>query len=195
MRRRSGLALIAGGLIAAAFGSSATPVPQGLIGSFRWRMDDPRFGGFSGIAVTPDGRGFMALSDRGAFTTGRFVRDGAGRITDVTAAPLRLLRGTGAAPLSHDRADSEGIAVARDGTVYISFEGRRAARVLRYRTIDAAAENLPVPEAVGGRGPALSGLAIPAWGLGPAVRDPPAGRISCGVGGHRPRRAVLSARA
>ena len=147
MRRRTGLALIAGGLIAAAFGSSATPVPQGLIGRFRWRMDDPLFGGFSGIALSPDGRAFTALSDRGAYTTGRILRDAAGRITDVSAAPIRRLRGAGAGPLAADRADSEGLAIARDGTVYVSFEGRRAARVLRYATIGGAAENLPVPEA------------------------------------------------
>lgn len=147
MRRRTGLALIAGGLALAAFGGSATPAPQGLIGSYRWRMDDARFGGFSGIAVTPDGAGFTAVSDRGAFTTGRFQRDGAGQITSVEAAPLRRLRGVGEGPLAPERADSEGIAVARDGTVYISFEGRRAARVLRYAAIDGPAENLPVPEA------------------------------------------------
>ena len=131
----------------AAFGGSATPAPPGLIGTYSWRMDDARFGGFSGIAVTPDGMGFTALSDRGAFTTGRFRRDRAGRIIGVTAAPLRLLRGTGEGPLAPERADSEGIAVARDGTVYISFEGRRAARVLRYARLDGPAENLPVPEA------------------------------------------------
>ncbi len=110
-------------------------------------MDDPLFGGFSGIALTPDGLGFTALSDRGAYTTGRIVRDGAGRITGVNAAPIRRLRGAGAGPLAADRADSEGLAIDRDGTVYISFEGRRAARVLRYATIDGPAENLPVPEA------------------------------------------------
>ena len=146
MRRRTGLALIAGGLIAAAYGSSATPAPQGLIGSFRWRMDDPHFGGFSGISLTLDGRGFTALSDRGAWTTGRILRDAVGRITDVAAAPIRRLRGAGAGPLADDRADSEGLAIARDGTVFISFEGRGAARVLRYATIDGPAENLPVPQ-------------------------------------------------
>ncbi|MGQ0564006.1 MAG: esterase-like activity of phytase family protein [Gemmobacter sp.] len=147
MRRRSGLALIAGGLVAAAYGSSATPAPQGLIGSFPWRMDDPRFGGFSGIALSPDGGAFTAISDRGAWTRGRFRRDGAGRITQVSADPIRLLRGAGVGPLAAERSDSEGLAVARDGTVFVSFEGRGAARVLRYATIDGPAENLPVPQA------------------------------------------------
>ena len=148
MRRRSGLALIAGGLVAAGFGSSALPAPPpGLIGSFTWRMDDPRFGGFSAIALTPDGRQFTALSDRGSFTTGRLIRDATGVITDVAAKPLRLLRATGSSPLAQGRNDSEGIAVARDGTVYVSFEGRGAARVLHYKQIDGPAENLPVPGA------------------------------------------------
>ena len=147
MRRRSGLALIAGGLIAAAYGGRATPAPQGLIGSFRWQMEGPLFGGFSGIALSPDGRAFTALSDRGAFTTGRILRDAAGRIMDVTAAAMAKLRGAGAGPLDPSRADSEGLAIARDGTVYVSFEGRGAARVLRYASLHGPAENLPVPQA------------------------------------------------
>ncbi len=162
MRRRSGLALIAGGLIAAAYGGSATPAPQGLIGSYGWRMDDPRFGGFSGIALSPDGLRFTAISDRGAYTTGRLQRDAAGRITAVAAAPIRRLRGAGPGPLAAERADSEGLAIARDGTVYVSFEGRGAARVLHYATLDGPAENLPVPDAFRRmqRNSALESLAI-----------------------------------
>lgn len=162
MRRRSGLALIAGGLIAAAYGGSATPAPQGLIGSFDWRMDDPRFGGFSGIALSLDGLRFTAISDRGAYTTGRLQRDAAGRITAVAAAPIRRLRGAGPGPLAAERADSEGLAIARDGTVYVSFEGRGAARVLHYATLDGPAENLPVPGAFRQmqRNSALESLAI-----------------------------------
>ena len=166
MRRRTGLALIAGGLIAAAYGSSATPAPQGLIGSYPWRMDDPGFGGFSGLALSPDGLRFTALSDRGAYTTGVIRRDASGRITDVSAVPIRRLRGVGPGPLAAERADSEGLAIARDGTVYVSFEGRGAARVLRYATLDGPAENLAVPDAFRRmqRNSALESLAIAADG-------------------------------
>ncbi|HMO08540.1 MAG TPA: esterase-like activity of phytase family protein [Paracoccaceae bacterium] len=141
MRRRSGLALIAGGLAALALRGGATAASQhGFRSAFRWRMDDPLFGGVSAIHVFPGGARFLVVTDRGAWTEGRIARDAAGHIAAITAAPMRLLRGTGEAPLAEGRTDAEGIAVAQDGTVYVSFEG--PARVLRYARPDGPAENL-----------------------------------------------------
>lgn len=111
------------------------------LGTTSWRSPDPRLGGMSAIELSADGTRFTALSDRGAFTTGRFARDARGRITAIEAAPLNLLKGAGDAPLRARRADSEGLAIAADGTAYVSFEG--ATRVLRYPRLDGPAENLP----------------------------------------------------
>jgi hypothetical protein len=163
MRRRSGLALIASGMAALAFAGRATPgLPVGMIGATPWQMDDPRFGGFSAIHVTADGLRFTALSDRGAFTIGAFRRDSGGSILSVRAEPLRLLRGLGVSPLRGNRRDAEGIAITRGGTVYVSFEGVEAARVLRYARIDGPAENLPTPDrfASFGLNVALEALAV-----------------------------------
>lgn len=107
-------------------------------------MNDPLFGGISGIHVFPGGLRFAAITDRGAWSEGRIARDGQGRITGVTAAPWRLLRATGITPLAEGRNDSEGLAIAADGTAYVSFEGRSAARVLRYARLDGPAQNLPL---------------------------------------------------
>lgn len=146
MRRRTGLALIAGGALALAMrGGAVAAPPAGFRGAFRWRMEDARFGGLSALHVFPGGARFLVISDRGAWSRGRILRDGEGRIAAVKAEPFRLLRANGPDPLADGRNDSEGIAVAPDGTIYISFEGLRAARVLRYRSIDGPAENLPVP--------------------------------------------------
>lgn len=145
MRRRSGLALIAGGFAALALrGGAAAGPPPGYLGSFRWRMDDTRFGGISGLHIFAGGARFAAISDRGAWTEGRISRNAGGRITAVTAAPMRLLRALGTEPLAEGRNDSEGLAIAPDGTAYVSFEGKGAARVLRYARLDGPAANLPV---------------------------------------------------
>ncbi|HEX9859326.1 MAG TPA: esterase-like activity of phytase family protein [Paracoccaceae bacterium] len=146
MRRRSRLAVIAGLVLALGLDSSAGPPPlAGFLGTFVWRGDDPRFGGMSAIELAADGSRFAAISDRGAWTEGRLLRDAAGQISGIQAAPLQLLRGRGESPLARLRADSEGLAIAPGGVAYVSFEG--AARVLRYNTLGGPAENLPSPPA------------------------------------------------
>lgn len=146
MRRRTSLALIAGGLATLALRGRAAAGPA-FLGAFDWRMNDPNFGGFSAIHVYPGGTRFLAVSDRGWWTEGRLVRDSAGRITQVAADPLRPLMATTTEPLAEARRDAEGLAVAPDGSVYVSFEGRRAARVLRWARLDGPAQNLPTPDA------------------------------------------------
>lgn len=165
MRRRSRLGLAAGLLFALGLEGSATPSPpEGFFGSFNWSEPDPRFGGFSAIELFDDGAGFIALSDKGVAVAGKLLRDKTGRITGVQAGGLITLRGDGSGPLKAGRNDSEGLALAADGSVYISFEG--AARVLHYATLDGPAENLPLhPDfRLMQRNSALEALAIDADG-------------------------------
>lgn len=109
--------------------------------SYRWTSDAPAFGGFSALSLSADGKRFTAINDRGRWLQGQIQRDAGGRITGVQTTPLRGLRGQGDAVLTGIRADSEGMAIAPDGTVYVSFEG--VARVLRYDTLAGPAANLP----------------------------------------------------
>lgn len=141
-------------------GSASPSPPPGFFGAYPWRMPDYRFGGLSGLEVANNGLDFIVLLDRGAFTRGHITRDTEGRIVSVQAEPIRLLRDNGDQPLKPQRADSEGLALAEDGTAYVSFEG--VARVLRYRDIAGSAENLPVAEAFRTlqRNAALEALAI-----------------------------------
>ncbi len=144
MQRRAFLALTAGfGLLAGLQGSASPVPPAGLLSDVVWTMDDPCFGGLSAVEVQADGLGFVALSDKGAFVRGRFTRDGEGRIIRIDARPMMPLKGQGEEPLRPGRTDSEGLAVAPDGSAYVSFEG--PARVLRYATLEGSAENLPTP--------------------------------------------------
>jgi hypothetical protein len=143
MRRGSFLSVIVGLVLLAGLEGSASPTPPpGFLDAFTWRKNDPRFGGFSGLELSQDGSRYIALSDRGAFTQGRINRDAGGRIVSVTAEPVQRLKGTDNAPLPVKQADSEGLALAPDGSVYVSFEGR--ARVLHYPKLGGPAVNLPI---------------------------------------------------
>lgn len=124
-------------------GSASQTLSAGFIGAFAWQMEDDLFGGLSAIELSDDGLSFVVLSDRGAFTRGTFLRDANGVIIDIIADPISPLRGKGEDPLEQGRNDSEGLAIAPDGTAFVSFEG--IARVLRYDSIDGPAINLPTP--------------------------------------------------
>jgi hypothetical protein len=143
MPRRSIIAIGAALLLAIGLEGSASPThPPGFIGSFLWSApDDPLFGGFSAIEMTDDGSAFTSISDRGSFVRGLITRDPDGHITAIDTGPVQRLKGLGQAPLTARRTDSEGLAIAPDGTAFVSFEG--VARVLRYADLAGSAENLP----------------------------------------------------
>lgn len=135
------------------------------LATYIWRDDTPRFGGFSGIELSQDGLRFHALSDRGTIWWGQVERDGDGRITDMQIEGHNRLRDTTGKPLPEGTpADSEGIAIAPDGSILISFEGR--ARVTRYDTPDSPAQQLPSPPAFKKmqRNSSLEALAVTADG-------------------------------
>lgn len=145
MRRRSVLAITALLLVVGPALRAGPGGPATYVSSLTWQSDDPLMGGMSAIEIAQDGVGFTTLSDRGAITTGRLVRDDAGLLSRIEAAPLIKLQGKGRALLAKERADSEGLAIADDGRIFVSFEG--AARVLQYDRIDGPATNLPRPDA------------------------------------------------
>lgn len=142
MLERNFLGLTLGLLVILGMQGSAGPVPpRGLVGDFAWTGTGALFGGFSALHLTPDGAGFVALSDHGAWVEGQFQRDAGGSIIGVTNGTVTPLMGRTGKPLVGGRTDSEGLAIAADGTVFVSFEG--PARVLRYAHLGGNAENLP----------------------------------------------------
>lgn len=165
MPRRPVLALTAVILLSVGLqGSAEQPHAPGYVGAFAWAMDDDAFGGISGIEMADDGLSFLAISDRGGWTRGTVTRNATGQIIGVDARPIRFLRGRFEASLDSGRNDSEGLAVAADGTIYVSFES--VARVLRYDAADGPARNLPTPREFGRlqTNSALEALAIDAEG-------------------------------
>ena len=122
--------------------ASATP-PPGFLTSTDWQGTGPRFGGFSAIAVTPDGTGFLSLSDRGGWVRGVFTRDAQDRLTGIAAGTIMPLLGPGGQPLPKGSTDSEGVALTPDGGMYVSFEG--PARLRHFAQPGSPSDNLPSP--------------------------------------------------
>ena len=140
MRRRSFASLIAG--LALCAGVAAAGERADLLGSYSWDMPGNEFGGFSGLELMEDGLSFTALTDHGALYSGRLERRADGTVADVSVlqGPI-LLRDPAGKPLPKGDTDAEGLAIAADGTLYVSFE--RNHRVARFNTPNAASGLLP----------------------------------------------------
>lgn len=106
-----------------------------------WSEPDPAFGGFSGIEMTEDGAGFLAVSDRGAWASARLARSGDGRLTGVELTGFGPLRAIDGDSLGGDEVDAEGLAIAAEGGLYVSFESFH--RIRRYDDIEGPAARVP----------------------------------------------------
>ena len=97
-------------------------------------------GGLSGLEITETGNRLFAIGDRGQIVTARVERDAEGMLglSDLRVWPLRNPDGKEVHGLS---ADAEGLALAEDGTLFVSFEGR--GRVWRYAEPGGPATYLP----------------------------------------------------
>jgi len=109
---------------------------------------DPRFGGWSGMVLAPDGHSLVAVSDTGAWLTATLKHDKSGRVTGLAAAELDPLLDPNGQPLRTKRlADAEALARDRDGSLLVAFEGVH--RIWRYgpagRPQLARATLLPTP--------------------------------------------------
>ncbi len=111
------------------------------VSRFTWQEDDERFGGFSGLEIDPDGGGFMVLSDRGFFLRAALVRTADGKIADVRPGDYFALKPEANSQWPGRGIDSEGLAIAPDGTIYVSAEGIH--QVFRFSGPDQPAQPLP----------------------------------------------------
>lgn len=114
-------------------------------GKLTWRgglvLTSPakNFGGWSGIALGADGRGFLSISDAGAWMSGRLDYDGAGKPVGLSSVRLGPIESVAGEPLLRKRdRDAEGLALLdgtpEKGSVLIAFE--RNHRIARFE-VDA----------------------------------------------------------
>jgi hypothetical protein len=104
---------------------------QKTFGKLEWRgglvLTSPSasFGGWSALAIDPDGRRLLAISDTGVWLTGELDLDG-GRPAGIRGAKLGPLVNADGSPLGHGDDDSEAVTVMAgslaEGEVLISFE-------------------------------------------------------------------------
>jgi hypothetical protein len=130
-----------------------------LIGVFDWTEDWAGFGGFSAIEVSEDGQEFLALSDRALLVEGRLQREG-GVVTGVTVTDRAQVLDLDGTVMPMPRGDSEGLALARAGRIFLSFEG--VARVWVQDGLQGPPRGLPRADGFAGlpRNGALESLAI-----------------------------------
>jgi hypothetical protein len=119
-----------------------------FMGGLDLRADDDHFGGFSGLAMYPDGQRFLALSDHGVWLQGRLTLAGdrPSSISDAVMAPMLDADGL---PLADTRAhDTEALALV-DGLAYVGIE--RVHAVMRFPVgrdgLIARGQVIPVPAA------------------------------------------------
>lgn len=117
------------------------PTPEArLLSRFEWRSDDPRLQSFSAID-THDGVNATVLTGWGVVVTGRLIRVADGQITGFEPRGIHYLRDPEGQPLSGPWRYAEGLAIAADGRLFVSFEGHD--RVWSYAAPDARADPLP----------------------------------------------------
>ena len=162
---RSFTVQIAAALILICQGVLADPSRAVYLGSFRWHMNASWFGGFSGIELSSNGQTMTVISDRGKILTARIERT-ATQIAAIRPGKPRHLKSSTGARVSGRIGDVEGLVVAPDGSLYISFEG--IARVAHYDTAADAAIPLHRP---------ASFAAMPLNGSLEALAMDPRGRL------------------
>jgi hypothetical protein len=154
---------------------------------------DRRFGGWSDLAIAPDGGRVAMISDNGWTLDAGLALDADGVPRAMPGARLGRLRGEDGQALSGAGADAEGLAAMPDGGFLVSFE--RDHRILRYPAGGAPLSGIPrnLDELPGLAGaPRNGGIeALAAWPDGTAIafaeelRDPRGdhrGWISAGQG-------------
>ncbi len=125
----SGLGLIAAALFGLPSSAGSRVVETGV---FVWHEAMTEFGGLSAIDLAPDGLRFVAISDHAAIFSGRLRRGAKDEVVGVDLAPDMpvIPLSHHATPVQDPMRDAEGVAIAPDGGLYVSYEIQH--RIVRY---------------------------------------------------------------
>lgn len=114
-----------------------------FLAGFWLRSADTRFGGLSGLELSPDGRSLYAVSDRGFLLSARLRHDGNGRLASIDAWTIARLLTPEGRVVNRGEHDAEALARDRDGSLIVAFE--QAHRLWRYPPPPAAFVSPPRP--------------------------------------------------
>ncbi len=113
--------------------------------------DATYFGGLSGLSLSPNGDGLIAVSDHGDLLRARLRVDGRGRLQGLSEAEMHRLRGIDGRPLPQGldkrHQDAEAVERLADGSYLVSFERRH--RVLRYADLLGRPSLFATPPGIG----------------------------------------------
>jgi hypothetical protein len=119
-------------------------------GGLELRSDDKRFGGLSGLYVSPDGRHLLAVSDEGSWLEAEVSYDERRFLSGLSKVKIGPLLGTDGRPLaSKPWQDAESLALLPDGSAVVGYEHHH--RLWRYRgpaLLSGTPELLPAPPAL-----------------------------------------------
>lgn len=114
-----------------------------FLSGFELRSSDRRFGGLSGLVLSPDGSQLHAVSDRGYWVSILVRHDAQGRLISLGAMEIfPLLTPEGSEVKGRER-DAEALVWDRDGSLIVSFE--QVHRLWRYPPPPDAFHSLPQP--------------------------------------------------
>ncbi len=106
-------------------------------GGIEISSSDPEFGGWSGLAISPDGSALLAVSDEGRWLTAILLYDERGRLSGLAEAKISPMLGLDGQPISGKAlGDAESLVIDSGksetllGNAYVGFE--RAHRIWRY---------------------------------------------------------------
>lgn len=92
-------------------------------GGLHLSSNDPRFGGFSGLGLSADGRRIVSVSDAGASFSANLTYDDAGNLSGLSDSDLGTLADLDGTPLAGKRwADAEAMSPGVNGEIIIAFE-------------------------------------------------------------------------
>lgn len=124
-----------------------------FLAGFELDLDDPMFGGLSGLEISADGQRLTAVSDNGWWLTADLEHDDLGRLTAVQGLKLQPLLDLDSKPFSAQPGDlpkiwgdAESVAQSSDDSMLVAFERRH--RLWSYDQLDAVPTAIGVPEEV-----------------------------------------------
>jgi hypothetical protein len=117
-------------------------------GGLELRAHHKRFGGFSSLHVSIDGRRLVSVSDVGRWITGRLTYDERGWLAGLKGVRMGRLSRPGGGTVRWRERDSESLAVLPDGRFVVGFEGEPRMWVYPKSRIPfaAAPQAIRVPE-------------------------------------------------
>jgi hypothetical protein len=92
-----------------------------FLSAYHWTSDRDGFGGYSAIVLTPDGTGFLMMSDRTHLIEGTIHRHEE-RIIGIRSGESQPVRIPDGLLGRQSQGDTEGLARGADGRIYISLE-------------------------------------------------------------------------